>query len=66
MRPYLDLFLIVVVLLTTTSGGEAAGGQRSVVGRIEVKMPRWEVARGCWLFGGIEIEQIGGEAAAKC
>ena len=60
MWPYFDLFL------TTTSGGEAAGGRRSVVGGIEVKMPRGEVTRGCWLFGGIEIEHIGGEAAAKC
>ena len=65
MWPYLDLFLIMVVLLTATSGGEAAGGRCSEVGGIEVKMPRGEVARGCWLFGGIEIEQIGGEAAAK-
>ena len=64
--PNLDLFFIVVVLLTATSGGEAAGGRRSVVGWIEVKMPRGEVARVCWLFGGLEIEQIGGEAAAKC
>ena len=30
------------------------------------KMPRGEVARGHWLFGGLEIVQIGGEAAAKC
>ena len=52
--------------MTATSGGEAAGGRRSVVGGIEVKMPRGEVAWGCWLFGGIEIEQIGGEAADKC
>ena len=45
MRPYLDLFRTVIVLLETgTSGGEAAGGQRSVVGRIEVKMPGSEVA----------------------
>ena len=42
--PYLDLFLIVVVLLTATSGGELAGWQRSVVGGIEVKMPREKVA----------------------
>ena len=44
MRPYLDLLLIVVVLLNATSGGEAEGGQRSVVGGIDVKMHRGEVA----------------------
>ena len=44
MLPYLDLFLVVVVLLTATSGGEAAGERRSVVGRMEVKMPRGDVA----------------------
>ena len=44
MWPRLDLFLIVMVLLTAMSGGEAEGGRRPVVGGIEVKMPRWEVA----------------------
>ena len=41
---YLDFFLLVVVLLTAMSGGEVAGGRRPVVGGIEVKMPRGEVA----------------------
>ena len=45
MWPYLDLLMTVIVLLETgASGGEAAGGQRSVVGGIEVKIPGSEVA----------------------
>ena len=66
MQPYLDLFLIVVVLLTATSDGEAAGGRRSVVGGIEVRCPEGKLHEGVGcLVGGIEIEQIGGQAAAR-